>query len=79
MNFWERNDAPSDNWQDKLGEYANKSQDELMGELLATANRMKGAGTLTARELDDFYGRVEGFLNDEQKARMRSLIEMLKR
>lgn len=63
---------------DKINEYAVKSQDELMQELLATANRMKGAGTLTARELDDFYNRVAGFLDEEQKARMRALIQMLK-
>ena len=64
--------------QDKINEYAGKSQDELMSELLSTANRMKGAGTLTARELDEFYDKVSGFLNEEQRARMRSLIEMLK-
>ncbi|MBR4800163.1 MAG: hypothetical protein IK048_00580 [Clostridia bacterium] len=93
MNFWERNgdgyneyDNQNANrtvnerdWRERIGEYAGRSQDELMQELLSTASRMKGEGTLTARDLDDFYSRVSVFLNDEQRARMRALIETLKR
>lgn len=92
MNFWERNgneydaykktenqNASGTNWQDKIDEYASKSQDELMGELLANASRMKADGTLTPQDLDNFYNRVSAFLNDEQRERMRTLIEMLKR
>ena len=92
MNFWERtnggdgygksNDSAVSgqaNWQDKIDEYASKSQDELMRELLSSGARMKADGTLTAQDLDNFYSRVEAFLNDEQRQRMRALIEMLKR
>ena len=91
MNFWERNgneydsyngkdfNAEKTDWQSKIGEYASKTQDEMMQELLSTANRMKSDGTLNAQTLDDFYMRVSVFLNDEQKHRMRALIEMLKK
>ncbi|MBO4380968.1 MAG: hypothetical protein J5815_02300 [Clostridia bacterium] len=90
MHFWERGDNgyetnSSQNvntqggWQDKINEYADKSQDELMQELLTTATRMRGDGTLKPADLDAFYSRVSGFLNEEQRARMRALIDMLKR
>ena len=68
-----------DDLQSKINEFAGKSQEELMSELFASANRMKGEGRLTAADLDGFYAKVSGFLNEEQKARMRSLIEALKR
>lgn len=68
-----------DDLQSKINEFAGKSQEELMSELFASANLLKGEGRLTARDLDEFYGKVSGFLNEEQKARMRSLIEALKR
>ena len=71
--------AVETDWQSKIGEYMGKSQDEMMQELLQTADRMKGDGSLNAQSLDDFYSRVSGFLNEEQRARMRALIEMLKR
>lgn len=90
MHFWERGDNGYEasikqntdaqtNWQDKINEYAGKSQDELMHELLSTATRMRGDGSLKSADLDAFYSRVSGFLNEEQKARMRALIDMLKR
>ena len=68
----------AENMQAKINEYAGKSQSELMQELLSTANRMKGEGTLNSKDLDDFYSRASVFLNDEQKERMRTLIDMLK-
>ena len=69
----------SEFWRQKVGEYAGKSQQELMQELLSTSSRMKQSGELSSADLDDFYNKVQGFLNEEQKQRMKSLIETLKR
>ena len=68
-----------DDVRDKINEYASKSQDELMSELLTTATRMKGEGTWTSVDLENFFERVSVFLNSEQRERMRELINMLKR
>ncbi|MBQ9276726.1 MAG: hypothetical protein IJ226_03935 [Clostridia bacterium] len=69
----------SEFWQQKVGEYAGKSQQELMQELMSTSARMKQNGELTSADLDNFYSKVQGFLNEEQRQRMKSLIETLKR
>lgn len=69
----------SEFWQQKVGEYAGKSQHELMQELLSTSSRMKQNGELSGADLDNFYSKVQGFLNEEQRQRMKSLIETLKR
>ena len=88
MNFWEKNyesdknnartQGIQDDLQEKISEYASKSQDELMRELLLTANRMRADGNLSSNDLENFYNRVSAFLNEEQRERMRALIEMLK-
>ncbi len=68
----------SEFWRQKVGEFAGKSQQELMQELLSTSSRMKQSGELSGADLDDFYNKVQGFLNEEQRQRMKSLIETLK-
>ena len=62
---------------DKINAYGNKSEDELMRELGATAARMKRDGTFDASEMEKLYATASPFLNEEQKKRMRSIIDML--
>ena len=45
---------------------------------MLTANRMRADGNLSSNDLENFYNRVSAFLNEEQRERMRALIEMLK-
>lgn len=65
-------------FQNKYNEYSTKSEGELTGELLKTANRLKNEGKFDVGELEDFFAKSSTFLNDEQRERMRSLIDMLK-
>lgn len=62
---------------EKINSYKNKSEDELTQELLATAAKLKGDGKLSKKDVDEFYEKAKGFLNEEQLAKLQSLIKML--
>lgn len=90
MNFWEQGgyNAESVNgrngknaedcMREKLDEYSSKSEDQLMNDLLSTVARMKKDGTFDISALENLYNTASPFLNDEQRGRMRSIINMLK-
>lgn len=61
----------------KFEQYKGKSQDELMSELMQVAGKMRADGTFDKQALENFYNNAQGFLNAEQRQRMRSLIDML--
>lgn len=61
----------------KFEQYKGKSQDELMSELMQVAGKMRADGTFDKQALENFYNSAQGFLNAEQRQRMRSLIDML--
>lgn len=42
------------------------------------ARRMKAQGTFDAQSLENLYNNAYPMLNDEQRRRMRSIIDMLK-
>ena len=56
--------------------YAGMSEEQLMQELFRVGR--VSSGNVSAKDLDDFYARVKGFLTPEQSAKMRSLILQLK-
>ena len=49
-----------------------------MNDLAATVARMKKEGTFDISALENLYDTASPFLNDEQRSRMRSIIDMLK-
>lgn len=67
-----------DNVKEKLNEFSGKSEDQLMNDLASTVARMKKEGTFDISALENLYDTASPFLNDEQRSRMRSIIDMLK-
>lgn len=91
MNFWDRDSYDNQNntysgcvgkseaeVRDRIDEYLGKSEDQLMSELSATVARMKKEGSFDPAALENLYNTASPFLNDEQRRRMRSIIEMFK-
>lgn len=64
---------------DRLGSFGNKSEEQLMSELIAAVNRMKSDGSFDPASLDRLYATAYPFLSESQRARMRGIIDMLKR
>ena len=62
----------------KFEQYSGKSEDQLMNELASTVARMKSVGTFDPVALKNLYNTALPFLNDMQKQRMRSIIDMFK-
>jgi hypothetical protein len=61
-----------------INDYADKSESELMSDLLGAVNRGRENGTLNDAELDSFVARTSGFLSPEQTERMRGIVAGLK-
>lgn len=78
MNFYDYNGMSGGDFQSKFNDYASKSEDELMSELNKTVNRMKEEGSFDVNMLENLYRTASPMLNDMQKSRMRSIIDMLK-
>lgn len=66
------------NFQDKFESYKDKSESELMGELSQVVQRMKAEGTFDIGALENFYNTATPFLNEMQRERMKSIIDMLR-
>lgn len=85
MNFFDYNGMNTGNSQNgndyhaKFEQYADKSENELLLELSQVANKMKRDGTFDVGELENFYVTASPYLNDEQRNRMKSIINMLKK
>lgn len=63
--------------QDTISKYMGKSENDLMSEFASTAAKMKAEGKLNKKEIDEFYNKIKGFLNEEQLEKLKSLIKML--
>ena len=59
-------------------QYAGKSEDELLSDIVKMANANKASGELSDEKLIDFEKRVAPMLNNEQRARLHNVIKMLK-
>lgn len=66
------------NFKDAYQRYANKSEDELMSELLSKANSMKEQGLFDINSLEKLYATASPLLNEAQQKKMRSVIDALK-
>lgn len=72
------NRCQKDDFQSKLNEYASKSETELMRELNDAVKKMKEEGSFDVDMLENLYKTAAPLLNDMQRGRMRSIIDMLK-
>lgn len=57
--------------------YKDKSESELMAELMKEASRGKRDGTFDAGKIRSFQESVAPYLTDEQREKMKNLISML--
>ncbi|MDR1906181.1 MAG: hypothetical protein LBQ27_04605 [Clostridiales bacterium] len=63
---------------EKIKKFEGKSKSDIMSELVAAVEKGKRDGTLNAAELENFYNRAAPMLNEDQRKKMRDIIEKLK-
>lgn len=68
----------SQSFEEKFASFAQKSEEELTAQLLESAKRMKAQGSFDSQALENLYNTACPMLNDAQRQRMRSIIDMLK-
>ncbi len=80
MDFFELNNLVNKNAEvvNKYNEYSQKSEQELMRDLNQVANKMKNEGSFDITAIESFFNNASLYLNNEQKGRMRAIIDMLK-
>lgn len=60
-----------------LTKYGQMNEDELIAEMLKLIQQKKDEGTYNPQELKDLAARVKPFLDDEQIAKMESMLKYL--
>jgi flagellar motor component MotA len=60
---------------EKLKRYEGKSKGEIMSELMQAVEKSKRDGTLSISELERYYQAASPMLNDEQRKKMREIID----
>lgn len=58
-------------------EYKDKSEDELIKELLSHVAKQKKEGTFNYASLCEMLNQISPFLNEQQKTRMKEILEQL--
>ena len=58
--------------------YGNMSDEDLLSNILQTANQNKANGTLSEESLRQFANSVSPMLNQEQKSRLEKAIRMIR-
>lgn len=58
--------------------YAQKSDEELLGDIMKTAGQNRANGVLSDAQLQQFAESVSPMLNAEQKARLEKAIQMIR-
>lgn len=64
--------------EDAVNSRKNKSQDELLSEIIENTTKQKKEGTLKDSDLDNFYNSVAPMLNNDQLGKLKSIMKMLK-
>lgn len=72
------NDELKNDIQNKLNKYQNLSQSELTAELFKEATKQKQNGNLDAKKLDEIKEQLLPLLNEQEKQKLLSLVDMLK-
>ena len=72
---------PDENARDDLRKtaekYANKSDSDLLREIMRAASKSKQDGSLSQEHLSRFVASVSPMLNEEQRARLSGVVEMI--
>ncbi len=83
MNFWEKQTSDKDfsqseNLNEQISRMGNMSNEDLMKELFKVSSSMKAENRLSSDDLERFYQTASMFLNSDQLARLREIINLLK-
>ena len=62
----------------KAQEYTNKSDPELLSEILKEARKQKSKGVFSDEKLEEFVTKVSPMLNADQQQRLSQAIKMIK-
>lgn len=62
-----------------IEELSEKSESELLSELLSVASKQRKDGSLNDGMLDEFQSKISGSLSKEQQERLSQIIGMLKK
>lgn len=65
-------------YQDMISKYSKLNSNELMEEFLKLTMNQKSKGGLSDSELDGIKNTLYPYLNNEQKAKLESIINMVK-
>lgn len=74
-----KNKFNTNNIQDDINKYSSMSQDQLMEELIKHAKEGKQNGSINDATLEKLYNVASGFLKEDEKARLKSLLEIVKK
>ena len=61
-----------------ISQYQGMSEDDLQNQLKETVRQQKDAGQFDANALDAMYSQVSSMLNNQQKQKMRDIINKIK-
>ncbi len=64
--------------EEKVERYGAMSEDELIGELMNSVREQKANNTFDPKQLETLVTMVSPRLNDEQQAKLRDLVRLLK-
>lgn len=70
-------ESANDDIRETAEKYAQKNDPDLLREILQAANNGKKDGSLSEEKLRQFVTSVSPMLNDEQRARLNSVVEMI--
>lgn len=60
-------------------EYGGKSERDVLGAIIAQAEKGKREGSLTNADIDNFYGALAPSLSSAQKKKLKKIVDELKR
>jgi len=60
-------------------EYGNKSQKDILGAIMAQAEKSKREGALSNDEIDKFYAALSPSLSSAQRKKLKKVVEELKK
>ncbi len=67
------------NLNEEIKKYEGKSEDAMMGDLLRMAKEQKQSGELNSNKIAEFRKNVWPMLNNDQKRKMQSMLDMLEK
>ena len=74
-----KQDSTKDDLRKTAESYAQKTDNELLSEIIKTAQKGKADGSISNEDLNRFATSVSPMLNEEQRARLQSVLDIINR